>query len=213
MWQDGPPEGTYRRKYRGEILLSVLQELAKDYDLEIDAIGNGPAQVLFRVHPTSGVDHRQGNAAGNPWVIFSQGFDNIAQASYTDDWMDEANAIWIAGVGEAETRLMHLAENTTRQTESPWNYREDWVDAPDLDNLSSLRDRGYGELVKRGPAQDLAFELLETDACKYGRDWNLSDLVTGRYRGISQDFRVRAVEVAVANTGVEQIYPVLEYYG
>ena len=107
----------------------------------------------------------------NPPQIFSIDYDNIVQQDYTDSNIGYKNMAYVAGQGEGENREIELLNNT----ETGFNRRELFIDARDINDGGSLKDRGKIKLAEN--KQILTFEC-EVDSKDYKKHWNIGDLVT-----------------------------------
>lgn len=194
---------TITEQLRNKELLEAVQALAAAYNLDIRIVGIGAAQFEFQVGKLLGTDRRQGNPEMNPPVIFSTAYGNMERPQYIEDYLDEITAIYVGGQGEGEVRTIYELEEAARIAASPWNRREVFIDARDAVEETTLHGRALKLLQARGPIIDLTFSPIETEASKYGRDWNLGDLVTAIYQGVRRDYRIETIMVSVDNAGRE----------
>ena len=124
---------------------------------------------------------------------------------YIEDTLDEINDVYVGGQGGGQYRTIERIQALDRTEASPWNRREMFIDARDATEAATLQARGRKVLKKRGPIFDLSFQITETEACKYKRDWDLGDLVTAIYGDIQRDYRIVSVTVSVNDRGVETL--------
>jgi hypothetical protein len=200
------PAGTaVEERLRATNLLLRCQQIAQGYALDIRMVGNGAALYQFQVGAFLGTDSRIGNLLGNPPVWFSPDRGNMAKAHYIGDRLAEMNHIHVAGQGTGNDSIMYDKATAALIADSPWNLREGWVDSRDLDTVAKLEAPADQELEKLRPIADLEFDCIEIESCRYGRDYDLGDLITAIYRGVQLDYRIEAVTVTVENTGVEKI--------
>lgn len=189
---------------RNTNLLKRVQQVADGYDLDMQIVGNGVALFEFQCAPLLGTDRRVGNIPGNPPVIFSLGFGNMAVPHYIEDHIKVVNHIFVGGQGTGLDRMIYDEDDAALVAASPWNLHEAFEDARDLDTYDKLMDRATTELEEGLPITDLSFQVVETHGCKYGRDWVMGDLITAEYH-IQQNYRIESVEVTVDNRGMERI--------
>jgi len=167
-------------------------------------VGNGPAQFEFQVAEVLGTDSTIGNPLGNPPMVFRPGYGNMAKPRWLEDRLSEANHVFVGGQGTGWERMMYDQQEAALVANSPWNRRELFVDARDIAREDELPARAVQALEDNEPITDLEFTVVETDAYKYGRNWDLYDLVTGIYQG-QDNYRIEAVTVTVTDAGVETI--------
>lgn len=199
-----PAGVTITEQLRNTELLLRCQQLAEGYGLDMRIVGNGVAQFEFQVAPVLGTDRRVGNPFANPPMVFRPDYGNMAKPRYLEDRLDEGNHVFVGGQGTGWERMIYDQQDAGLVADSPWNLREFFVDARDIAREDEMPARAVQALEENEPIADLEFTVVETDAYKYGRDWDLYDLVTGIYRG-QQDYRVEAVTVTVTDAGVETI--------
>lgn len=200
-----PAGATITETLRNTNLLLRCQQIADGHGLDMLIVGNGAAQFQFQVGTLLGTDRRIGNPFANPPVVFSPEYGNMAEPLYIEDRLDEMNHIFVGGEGTELERIIYDQPDAALIADSPWNLREGWEDARDLDLESKLAARATAALQEGEPITDLAFRLIETDACQYGRHWDMGDLVTAIYRGVQQNYQVEAVTVTIDDAGTETI--------
>jgi len=194
----------FTERFRNEQLLDKVRGIAEAYGLDIRIVGIGPAEFEFRVAEV-GVDRRVGNPDFRAPVIFSLEHGNMEKPRYIEDTLDEINDVYVGGQGGGQYRTIERIQALNRIEASPWNRREMFIDARDATEAATLQARGRKVLKERGPIFDLSFQITETEACKYKRDWDLGDLVTAIYGDIQRDYRIVSVTVSVNDRGVETL--------
>lgn len=206
-----PAGSDITQTYRNTILLTKIQGIAQAYGLDIQVVGNGAALFEFRVGTLLGTDRRLG--FGSPPVVFSPGYGNMTEPRYVEDHLGEINHAFVGGQGTGLDRIIYDKQDAALIAGSPWNLREGYSDARSLDLEDKLEAEADKALDEGSPITDLEFRLIETDTCKYGRDWDLGDLVTAIYRGVQLDYTIEAITVTVDNAGVESVELDLVKYG
>jgi len=196
-----PAGAAVEETLRNENLLLRCQQIAQAYGLDIQIVGTGAATFEFRCAPYLGTDRRI--TAADP-TIFAPRYGNMRRPRYIVDRLTENTHAFVGGEGTGLDRTIYHGQDAGRSAESPWNRREVFVDARELNTEAKLATRSTGALEEGSPIRDLDFEVIETDACMYGRDYDLHDLVTGIYRA-QLNYRVEAVTVTVDRTGREMI--------
>lgn len=147
-----------------------------------------------------GVDRSYGQST-NPYVVFSDTFDNLYNTEYVCETENYSNMALVGGEGEGLSRIYGYYNNDVGGLE---RY-EMYVDARDLSqNLESETDRieleDYLILLDERAKENIATmtvtegftgEVLSDISFKYGEDFNLGDVVTviNKY-GIQRNVRV-----------------------
>lgn len=142
---------------------------------------------------------RSRSQSTNPWVVFSEDFNNLAGSDYTFDVSNYKNAAYIAGEGEGVDRMMVQIDEG-----SGLDRYELFVDAKSLSKKGEGGDLtdaqydhmllDYGKEQLTGHIEISTFSgtiLTNADTYKYGTDYSLGDIVTIQNPlGISYDARV-----------------------
>ena len=73
-------------------------------------------------------------------------------------------------------------------------------------------DHGVGDAIldKQRAKRTIQFDAQQTIATRYGRDWDLGDLVTVKLRGMTWNQKVVGVFVTLDANGTETIRPECE---
>jgi len=192
-------------------LLDVLQELGDFGPGDFMVNGTGAATFEFRWRGTRwGLDRTPGNAAGNPPVVFSASNRNATQIRYGYNALDVVNAVYVAGQGQGVLRNYRTRASADAAAFN-WSRRAVFRDARDTNDNTTLDARGDAVLEDNRARYSASFEALQTTATRYGRDWDLGDLV--RFiddDGTATDLNIRGVQVSVDAEGVETITPQME---
>ena len=93
---------------------------------------------------------------------------------------------------------------------SPWARRAVFRDDKNESVVAALNAEGDSELAKQEPKRHFEFSARQTAATRYGRDWNMGDLVTVEHRGEDIDQKIVGVYVSVSESGEENIQPEVE---
>jgi len=193
-------------------LMDVLQELAQfgpgDYQLVETGVPGTPT-VAFEFQWRDvrwGLDRTDGNAAGNPPVIFGSRMRTIQTIQRRRSRLDEANVVYTLGQGIGDQRMVVIR---TSGTETASNYARRAIarNATDLDTAGALQDRGDDWLYQQRIEESLDVEIQQTAGCRYGRDWDLGDLVTVEYTklGLSVNRKIAGAIVSLGDDGKETI--------
>lgn len=186
-------------------LIAVLREIAEATDVDFKVIGTGPATFQFTAQARplgidrsqTGIDPATGlNAAGNAPLVFALGFGNMGQPVYSLQRIAEVNAVIVLGQGSATNRVVE-ERTSAAVSASTWNRLESVQNANQEALIAGLDVFGDAILAKLQAKEDFNFEVIQTDATKYGRDYFLGDLVTARYKDIERTKQIISVTVSV----------------
>ncbi len=197
---------------RGNLnLLEALQELGDFGPGDFMVNGTGAATFEFRWRGTRwGLDRMPGNAAENPLLVFSAAHHNITNVRFGYNALDEVNAVYLAGQGQRDLRK-YRARASANAIAYNWSRRAVYRDARDTNNDAVLDARGDTVLETQRARYLARFEVLQTTATRYGRDWDLGDL--GRFideDGANTAMQIRGVRVSLDAEGYVTITPQLE---
>jgi len=151
--------------------------------------------------PFYGTDRRRGNSAGNKPTIFSFENGNIRNPDRIVMWAEAVTAAYGGWQGGGMERTIYPTDTTGGYTnedalaETPYNRREGFYDLRDVsqpDQITSILDQA---LIDDGEQKMVTAEIIQTNACLYGRDWWFGDLVTLDLPG-DRTYDVRVVDVA-----------------
>lgn len=124
----------------------------------------------------------------NPPAIFSVEYDNIRSQNYFDSNIGYKNVGYIGGQGEGESRALEVLNDNL----SGLDRREVFIDARDIDENSSLEDRGKVKLAETPRVEN--FECV-VDPKGYKETWDLGDLVTINSKRYKRRINNRVTEI------------------
>lgn len=205
-------EGVYSCfEARFDRLLASMQDIAGDeYEADFRVVRTGAGFELRSYSPYFGTDRRRGTA--DP-TIFSLELANMQNPEHMVDWREEVTYLIGGWQGTRAGQALYFAQDATAMAETPFSRREDFIDLQSLSQSDPIPDIMSNELYNRRKVETVSFELLQTDACLYGRDWNLGDLVTLDLWGYSYDMRITGVNGAIDGQNEETIVGIAELYG
>jgi hypothetical protein len=142
---------------------------------------------------------------GDDAVYFGEEWGNLVYPELITDYLEEVTVVYAAGQGEGSDRITAEVENTTRSGASPYNRREAFADARDMETSAGVTDKADQALIKGGGIVSFSASLLDTDTTAFGRDWNFGDRVIVTYRGADYEGLIKAVIASMDDEGVELI--------
>jgi len=194
-------------------LLDVLMELGEYAPADFMVVGTGPATFEFQWRsPRWGEDKTWGNAAHRPAVILDPRLGNVRNILYGYDRRSEVNVCYVLGQGQQDTRRV-VTRASGHNDDSPWNRRAVARDDSNEYDPTVLERKGDEVLEKERARIVTTCNVAQTEATQWGRDWDLGDLVTFRYRNVSVSQKVIAVRVSVSSGGEETIQAIMENFG
>lgn len=149
-----------------------------------------------------GIDHRV--TSNNPLLI-GPDFGNLDDIELGFVNTDEVNFVYAAGKGEQAIRLNTTASDTARINMSPYNRREQFVDASNTDGPTSLQDAADAALRAGRPFVTLSGRFIDTDQARYGVHWEWGDYVTAQVDGFNFDCRLDKISISFTQHAGEVI--------
>ncbi len=145
-----------------------------------------------------GTDRRFSTGNG---LIFTSSRGNFANGILTIDAINEITAAVCGGPGRDSGLQIRGSIDAARMGESPLGRIETFVDEQEADIAAIQADADAA--VRNGrPIITATGDLMDTDACQRGVDYDFGDLVTVEVRGIQYDMRVDLLDVTFSQ-GVE----------
>ena len=182
-----------------------------DCDFRVVRVAGG---YEFKTYsPFFGTDRRRGNAYGNKPTVFSFENGNVKNPEKQVLWANAVTAAYGGWQGGGMERSIYLRENAAALAESPYARREGFYDLRDVaqaDVIDGILDQ---TLIDDGEKEIVSAEILQTNACLYGRDWWFGDLVTlDLPDGTSYDMRVIEVRGRISGDNEEEIEGTIELW-
>ena len=184
-------------------------ELCKTYNYGWDIYITG-GKLTVDIY--KGVD-RSYNQSARPYVVFSESFENLYTTEYVYESEEYANMTLVGGEGEGLDRTYAYVNNDV----SGLDRYEAFTDARDISQSTDeeemlsheayqalLEERGRENLAGMVIAEGFTGEVLSDVSFKYGRDFNLGDVVTviNKY-GITKNVRVLSAIESEGEDGIK----------
>lgn len=200
---------TMQAQFTGDNLLETISALCQTYGLGFKITLNDQHQFVFQLY--QGVDHTYDQST-NPYVVFSDEFDNLLTSEYEENCEEMVTAVLVAGEGEGLSRkTMWITDGATGLDRC-----ELYKDQRDLQsNDGQISDAEYNKLL-----QEAGQELLTTytaaftgevymDNVNYKTDLNVGDLVVieNKKWGIYMNTRLVEVIESMSETGEYSTVP------
>lgn len=207
------PATTMEQQFTGKNLLVVIQDICKQYQIgfKIELTANNAFSLVLY----SGID-RSYDQSTNPYVIFSDEYDNLASSDYSEDYESVVTDVLVAGEGEGAARKTIWASNAENRG---LNRYEIYVDArnastnngeiPDSVYYAQLKEEGLEQITS--VVQAFAGEVFLTNF-ELGTDFDVGDVVVveNTHWGVSANARLVEVIESVSEAGVYTVTPTFD---
>lgn len=173
---------------RFDKLTDVFSDIGSATGLGWDIVPDLPNRALQFV-VREGIDRTTGSGR----AVLSREMGNVNGAGWTEDASAEVGTVYAGGSGEDEKRLILSVGNTA----AGLDRREGWASLNGVSDADMLR---LGAERKLSPRKDsVTAELMDSGLCRYGRDYDLGDVVTVMADNRRMDARLTAVEETYEN--------------
>ena len=196
-------------QYTGKNLLTVVSDLCKTYGFGFKVILNANHEFVFKLY--EGVD-RTYNQNVNPWVIFSDKYDNLLSSEYEENYQKMVTAVLVAGEGEGTDRKTAWVTdgstglNRYEVYKDQRNIRSNDGEIPESEYTNMLKESGKESLTKYTTAftGQVYFDNIE-----YKKDINVGDLcvIENARWGIYINARLVEVIESIDESGQYTITP------
>lgn len=198
-------------QYTGKDLYTIISDLAVQYQFGFKITLNNNNQFVFRLY--EGVD-RSYNQSANPYIVFSDEYENLINAEFQKDIKGVVTAVLAAGEGEGLDRKTIWVENDNAPT--GLNRCEYYDDSRNTSSNSGEIPEAdyYKQLAEDGKASLTAYESTFAGevnflSVKFKEDVNVGDIVTIESKALGYRINARIIEVieSISSNGAYQIIP------
>lgn len=208
--------GTYtnsqgiEQQFTGDNLLTAITDICRTYNIGFKVILNDSNQYVFQMF--NGVDRSYGQNV-NPYVVFSDAYDNLLSSEYEENYKGIATNVLVAGEGEGLDRKTLWV---TKTNPSGINRHEVYKDHRNIrSNDGEISDAEYQKLLREAGLEQLtsitqAFTgTVYFDNIVYKQDVNIGDICTIENARWGMYINARLVEVieSVNEAGEYSIVP------
>lgn len=202
---------TMDAQYTGENLLDTIESICETYSIGFDCTyDNGFNFSLYQ-----GVD-RSYNQSVNPYVVFSDKYDNLLTTEYTEDFKDYATDVLVGGEGEGTARTMVWS---AKQSQSGLNRYEKFLNAQSAvtnDNIIS-QETYEKQLQGLGLEQVTSYTTAFTGEVDFsgvtlGVNLNVGDICTIENATWGMFINSRLIEV-IESVGEDGVYKAVPTFG
>lgn len=200
---------TMQAQYTGKNLLDTVSDIASTYGIGFKTTLNSSNQFVFQLF--KGID-RTYDQTVNPWVIFSDKYDNLLTSEYEENYKDIATAVLVAGEGDGlDRKTVWVTDGSTGLAR-----HEVYKDQRQLQSDNgTISDAEYTKLMQEEGKESLtkytsAFTgTVYFDNVKFREDINIGDLcvIENSKWGIYLNTRLVEVIESVNEAGEYSIVP------
>ena len=172
-------------QFTGDTLYDAIKALCDAFDIGFKIELNDNNQMVFKLYAGQ---NRSMTQERNPYVIFSEDFDNIISGTFKNSNAKYSNVALVAGEGEGSQRRKLSYTNESTEP-SGMNRYELFVDARDISSTTdsgTLSDTEYNEQLQERGSQKLEEVAMEysydtqidvVNSYIYGKDYYLGDVL------------------------------------
>lgn len=186
---------TFQATYKN--LLTYIQKLSKQSNIGFRFRPDfNNKKIIFETY--KGLDHSISQGVTNR-VIFSESYENLNKASYTENNQNLRTKIYVGGKGEGEERtVVEVGGGIGLQLRELFYSANDITSdgLSDEEYLAALRQRGYEQLEKNSYVKSFECETEPTINFIYKTNYDLGDVVTVKKKSweITTDLRITALQ-------------------
>lgn len=184
------------KQITGDNLLEAVMEICNTYEYGFKISMSDEGNLVFDLYKGEDRSYKQDK---NPYVIFSDDFDNIVNTEYEYDETNMTNVALVGGEGEGKDRKYQIAGDG-----EGFGRYELFVDAKDISSNDGeitvtaynklLVERGKEKILENTFVESYAGEVENKNTYVYKEDYNLGDIVqTENKFGISAAPRILEV--------------------
>ncbi len=192
---DGGNGGLVRLSRAYRWVYDVCLEIASTGGGDFAVVGTGAASYQFRWY-----DGHLGTDRSDT-VVFALEYGNMGSPKLSHKRSGEITAVLVGGQGDGVARTTTWRIDYGRESESPINLREMFVDQRQETDAQGLITAGDRALQDNRAPYRLSFEVLQVPSCLYGFHYFLGDLVTVKFKAYTAVQQVKAVEFVVDQNG------------
>lgn len=196
-------------QYTGKNVLEAITDICKTYGFGFKVTMDASNRFIFKLY--EGVD-RTYDQDVNPWVVFSDKYDNLLSSEYEECYTNQRTAVLVAGEGEGLNRKTAWATDGTTGLLRREAYKEE---RNIRSNDGEITPEEYQALLEESGKESLTqFTKAFTGEVYFGsvvyrQDINLGDLcvIENSRWGLSVNARLVEVVESVSESGAYSITP------
>ena len=175
---------------RFDRLDTVFQSIGDTTEMGWDIVPDISAKQ-FIFHAWAGQDRTQGDTL----CLISEGNGNAADITCKQTNSGSASTVYAGGAGEDENRFILSVGGAAHGV----SRRELWSEAGSLEEPDLLTLYAQNKLTDSQPKVTLSAGLIDSGACRYGRDYDVGDRVLVSGRGAYMAARIAEITETYEN--------------
>ncbi len=207
----------FEAQFTGKNLYTVIHDICQQYGVGFKVTLNDNKQFVFSLY--EGVD-RSYNQDVNPYVVFSNAYDNILSATLDINFQNIINNVLAAGEGEGDARkTIWVAADNAPTGLGRYEFYDDARNISSNDGEITEQDY-YNQLAESGrenlTVRDINFAAdVNFESIVYKKDVNIGDICSIEDTRLGVAFAARIIEVieSVDASGKYTIIPTFGYKG
>lgn len=200
-------------QYTGENLLDTVSSICETYGIGFDCTLGNNNDFDFLIY--EGVD-RSYNQSVNPYVIFSDQYDNLLTSEYDEDFSAYVTDVLVGGEGEGINRTMIWS---AKDTQSGLNRYESFLDASSAVSNDSIITQETYEAQLEGLGLEQVTEYttafsgeVDFTGVELGKDINVGDICSVENTRWGMFINTRLVE-AIESVSEDGTYSAVPTFG
>ncbi len=202
---------TIEAQYTGKNLYTVISDICLQYGLGFKVTLNDSNEFVFELY--EGVN-RSYEQSVNPYVVFSDQYDNLVNAEYQKDTKGVITAVLAAGEGEGlDRKTIWVTSDSNPTGLNRFEYYDDSRNTSSNEGEISEQDY-YNQLAELGREKLTTYETtfggeVDFTNINFKTDINLGDICTIENTKLGIVFSARIIEVieSIDASGKYQIIP------
>lgn len=207
------PSQTMQQQFTGKVLLDAITDICTQFQIGYRTVLTDNNKFSFELY--QGVN-RSYSQTTNPYVVFSNEYDNLESADYAENYQEKVTDVLVAGEGEGTARKMIWA---SKQTNSGLARYEMFQDARN----ASTNDGEISDSVYLAQLKEEGLESISTFTQAFaggvflgniqlGVDFSIGDICTienTRWQ-VSANARLLEIIESIDENGVYEVTPTFD---
>lgn len=202
-------------QYTGENLLEVISSICETYGVGFDMTYEGGN---FIVHLFEGTD-RSYDQTTNPYIVFSDVYDNLLTAEYNEDHSEYATDVLVGGEGEGVNQTIVWSAEDSKSGLDRYEIYLDASSSVTNENIitqatyeSQLNELGLQEISNHTTYTEAFSGTVDFSGVEFGVDVFIGDIVTIENTRWGMSINSRIVEV-IESIGEDGTYTAVPTFG
>lgn len=191
-------------RLRYDNLLKVFQDICKQKSMDFQITRTSGINMQLSIGQLTVNRTQAANFPVQQFVLLNPLRANLFNPSFTRDYTDEMNFVYMQGKGQGTNRALLKQSNATSVSLSPFNRIEWAADSRNTEkgNTIGLITDAASALKEKQALTKFEFEPQATQPGNiYRLNWDVGDLVTATWDTDTADVRMTGVEISVSGSG------------